>query len=69
MVNAGGVLQLVGLEDRRWSEGELEASLTGIGETLLRIYREADEAGITPAEAAERLAAERLSQKRDEAPA
>ncbi len=63
VVNAGGVIQLVGLEDRHWSESELEAHLAGIGETLRRIYADADAAGITPAEAAERLAAERIAQK------
>ena len=67
VINAGGVIQLVGLEDRQWSETELEANLAGIGDTLRRIYRDADEASITPAEAAELLAAERIAQKRHEA--
>jgi glutamate dehydrogenase/leucine dehydrogenase len=66
VINAGGVLQLVGLEDRMLSETELEQSLAGIGATLREIYRDAETAGITPAEAAERLAAERIAQKRDE---
>jgi len=69
VISAGGVLQLVGLEDRGWSEDELEDRLAGIGGTLLRIFGDADEAGITPAEAAERLAAERIAQERHEAPA
>jgi leucine dehydrogenase len=67
VVNAGGVIQLVGLEDRRWSEEELEENLAGIGDTLRRIYRDAEESGVTPAAAAERLAADRIAQKRDEA--
>jgi len=67
VINAGGVIQLVGLEDRHWSEDELEASLAAVGDTLRRIYADADDAGVTPAEAAERLAAERIAQKRDEA--
>ena len=66
VISAGGVLQLVGLEDRGWSEDELEAGLAGIGDTLRRIFRDADAAGITPAEAAERLAAERIAEKRHE---
>jgi glutamate dehydrogenase/leucine dehydrogenase len=66
VINAGGVLQLVGLEDRMLNETELEQSFAGIGDTLRQIYRDADAAGITPAEAAERLAAERIAQKRDE---
>jgi glutamate dehydrogenase/leucine dehydrogenase len=67
VVNAGGVIQLVGLEDRQWSEAELEEALAGIGDTLRRVYRDADGGGVTPAAAAERLAAERIAQKRDEA--
>ena len=66
VISAGGVLQLVGLEDRGWSEDELEAGLAGIGDTLRRIFRDADAADITPAEAAERLAAERIAEKRHE---
>jgi glutamate dehydrogenase/leucine dehydrogenase len=67
VINAGGVVQLVGLEDRGWSEAELEQGLAGIGDTLRRVYRDADAAGVTPAEAAERLAAERIAEKRHEA--
>jgi leucine dehydrogenase len=67
VINAGGVIQLVGLEDRHWSEAQLEENLAGIGETLRRIYRDAEETGVTPAAAAERLAADRIAQKRDEA--
>jgi leucine dehydrogenase len=66
VVNAGGVIQLVGLVDRGWDEQELESALAGIGDTLRRIYRDADDAGITPADAAERLAAERIAQGRHE---
>jgi len=67
VVNAGGVLQLVGLEDRGLNEEQLEASFAGIGETLRQIFTDADAAGITPADAAERLAAQRIAQKREEA--
>jgi glutamate dehydrogenase/leucine dehydrogenase len=66
VVNAGGVIQLVGLEDRGWGEAELERALAGIGDTLRRIYADASATGITPAEAAERLAAERIAQGRQE---
>jgi glutamate dehydrogenase/leucine dehydrogenase len=66
VVNAGGVIQLVGLEDRGWDEEELERALAGIGDTLRRIYADADAAGVTPAEAAERLAAERIAKGRQE---
>ena len=61
VINAGGVLQLAGLEQLGWDEAELERSLAGIGDTLRTLYRDADANGITPAEAAERLAAERVA--------
>jgi leucine dehydrogenase len=67
VVSAGGVIQLIGLEDNGWDEEELERNLAAIGDTLRRVFRDAEEAGITPAAAAERLAAERIAAKRAEA--
>jgi leucine dehydrogenase len=64
VINAGGVLQLIGLEELGWDEEALERGLTGIGETLRTLYRDADANGITPAAAAERLAAERVAAAR-----
>jgi len=64
VANAGGVLQLVGLEDLDWSEDELEHHLAGIGDTLRQLFRDADEHGITPEAAAARLAAERVAAAR-----
>jgi leucine dehydrogenase len=61
VINAGGVLQLLGLESLGWDEDELERNLALIGDTLRGLYRDADANGITPAEAAERLAAERVA--------
>jgi leucine dehydrogenase len=63
VVNAGGVLQLIGME-AGLDEAGLEASYAGIGENLRRLFREADEGGITSAQAAERLAAERVAAAR-----
>jgi glutamate dehydrogenase/leucine dehydrogenase len=60
VVNAGGVLQLLGLEELGWDEAELERNLAGIGETLRELYRDAEREGGTPAAAAERLVARRL---------
>jgi glutamate dehydrogenase/leucine dehydrogenase len=60
-VNAGGVIQLVGLEDRGLDADELERHFARIGDTLRNLYRDADEQDITPAAAAERLAAERIA--------
>ena len=67
VVNAGGVIQLVGLEDRGWDDDELERRLARIGDTLRGLYRDADAEDITPAAAAERLAAERIAKAAVEA--
>jgi leucine dehydrogenase len=64
VVNAGGVIQLIGLEDHGWDEDELERNLAGIGETLRDLYRMAEADCITPQAAAERLAAERVAAAR-----
>jgi leucine dehydrogenase len=60
VINAGGILQGVGLEALHWTRATLDERLAGIGETLRRIYREAEAEGITPNAAAERLARARL---------
>jgi leucine dehydrogenase len=65
VINAGGVLQLLGLEDLGWDAATLEENLAGIGATLGEIYAAADADGITTAEAAERLAATRLADPRE----
>jgi leucine dehydrogenase len=61
VVNAGGIVQLIGLEDEGWDETQLEERLAGIGETLRTLFAEADAEGITPAEAADRLVLRRLA--------
>jgi len=61
VINAGGALGLFGLEQLGWSDRELEVALSGIGETLRAIYARAEEEGLTTAEAADQLAAARLS--------
>ena len=38
VINAGGVLQLLGLEALGWDEDELERNLAGIGGTLRELY-------------------------------
>lgn len=62
VVNAGGIIQLIGLEDEGWSEAQLEKRLAGIGETLRTLFAEAEANGITPAEAAEQLVSRRLAE-------
>jgi leucine dehydrogenase len=64
VANAGGVLQLVGLEDLDWNEEELEQHLAEIGDTLRQLFRDAEERGITPEAAAARLAADRVAAAR-----
>jgi leucine dehydrogenase len=61
VVNAGGIIQLIGLEDEGWDEEQLEARLAGIGDTLRTLFADAEAGGITPAEAADRLVRRRLS--------
>jgi len=61
VVNAGGVIQLVGLEDLGWDEAELQDGLAKIGDTLRSVFATASAEGISPADAAERLAMERVA--------
>jgi leucine dehydrogenase len=64
VVSAGGIIQLIGLEDEGWTEAQLEERLAGIGDTLRTLFAEADAEGITPAEAADRLARRRVAEVR-----
>jgi glutamate dehydrogenase/leucine dehydrogenase len=61
VVNAGGVLHLAGYERLGWSADEMAARLAGIGDTLRGVLDTAEAEGITPAEAADRLAIARLN--------
>jgi leucine dehydrogenase len=61
VINGGGALHGIGLEHLDWDEARLELEVARIGDTLTRIYEQADAEGVTTAEAAERLAAERLT--------
>lgn len=60
VVNAGGVIYLDLVAKQLASKDRIMARIDGIGDTLRRIFAEADERGVTPLTAAERLAAERL---------
>jgi valine dehydrogenase (NAD+) len=59
LVNAGGVIQV---EDERhgFSFDRAKTKASGIFDVALRVFREADEAGVAPAVAADRLAEERM---------
>jgi leucine dehydrogenase len=60
VINGGGALHGIGLEHLGWDGERLEREVAAIGETLGRIYAEADAEGISTNEAAERLATARL---------
>ena len=60
VINAGGAIAIVGLEQLGWSRDELDAALSRIGDTLRAVYERADTEGSSTASAAEWLAAERL---------
>jgi valine dehydrogenase (NAD+) len=59
LVNAGGVIQV---EDERhgFSFDRAKAKASGIFDVALRVFQEADVAGVAPAVAADRLAEERM---------
>jgi leucine dehydrogenase len=60
VINAGGALHGIGLEQLGWDDAELDRRVEAIGDTLTRVFEMAEAEGITPDEAAERLAAEAL---------
>jgi valine dehydrogenase (NAD+) len=59
LVNAGGVIQV---EDERhgFSYDRAKSKASGIFDVALRVFQQADSAGVTPAEAADHLAEERM---------
>ena len=61
VINGGGALHGIGLEQLGWTHEKLDAEVERIGDTLTRIYAEAEQQGVSTGEAAERLAAERLA--------
>jgi leucine dehydrogenase len=60
VINAGGVIHAWGTEGLGWTPEEVEARLAGLGDELRRIYRRAEDEGITTAEAAEHIARARI---------
>jgi leucine dehydrogenase len=60
VINAGGAIAIVGLEQLGWSKSELDGALARIGETLRQIYERADSRGISTATAADVLVEEQL---------
>jgi leucine dehydrogenase len=60
VINVGGALAIVALEQLGWNESEVDAALAKIGDTLRDVYERADARGIATAAAADLLADERL---------
>ena len=65
VINAGGAIALVGLEQLGWSTPELDAALARIGDTLTTIYERADTQRTSTAAAADQLAEDRLAAPRE----
>jgi leucine dehydrogenase len=60
VVNGGGVIGVIGVEELGWSAPELDAALAKIGDRLGEIYRRSDADGISTAAAADQMVADRL---------
>ncbi|HEX3300744.1 MAG TPA: Glu/Leu/Phe/Val dehydrogenase dimerization domain-containing protein [Actinomycetota bacterium] len=61
VANAGGVIWLAGYETLGWDDEHIRARLAGIEQTLAEIFASAADTGITTAEAADRVALERIA--------
>ncbi|PVY78910.1 glutamate dehydrogenase/leucine dehydrogenase [Tamilnaduibacter salinus] len=66
IVNAGGLIQ-VAMGHHGATRDQIRRKVQGIGETLSRIFREAQQRGLTPARMADHLAEERLQHTSDQA--
>ena len=67
VVNAGGIIRLVGLERLGWSEQQLDERLAGIGDTLTEVYAIAEAEGISTEAASGRIVERRLAEAQSEA--
>jgi leucine dehydrogenase len=61
VINVGGALAIVALEQLGWDKSEVDAALAQIGETLRDVFKRADERGTSTAAAADLLVDERLA--------
>jgi leucine dehydrogenase len=64
VINAGGAIGIIGMELLGLDDDALEDRLVGIGRTLSTVFDSARRHGVTTADAAERLAAERIRDAR-----
>jgi leucine dehydrogenase len=60
VINAGGAIAIVGLEQLGWTRAEADAALARIGDTLKEVFARADASGTSTAAAADELVAVRL---------
>jgi leucine dehydrogenase len=61
VANAGGVIWLAGYETLGWDEAHMRARLAGIEQTLEEIFEAAATGNVTTADAADRMALERIA--------
>jgi leucine dehydrogenase len=61
VANAGGVIWLAGYETLGWDDAHMRARLAGIEQTLDEVFASAAETGVTTAEAADRIALDRIA--------
>jgi glutamate dehydrogenase/leucine dehydrogenase len=64
VANAGGVIWLAGYETLGWDDAHMRARLAGIEQTLDDVFADAEAAGITTGEAADRIARARIEAAR-----
>ena len=61
VINGGGVIAIVGLEQLGWDRDQLASGLSGIGDTLREIYARAEKDGISTGRAADAIVEMRLA--------
>jgi leucine dehydrogenase len=61
VVNAGGAIGIVGLEQLGWTESDLEPALARIGDTLRDVFTRAEADGVSTAAAADAIVADKLA--------
>lgn len=62
LINAGGAIFLLAVEDKGWRLAQARERIRKIGNTLKEIYAHSEMQGISPARAAERIAEEQIRQ-------
>jgi leucine dehydrogenase len=60
VVNGGGVIGVIGIEELGWSAPQLDAALAEVGDRLTEIYRRSADGGLSTVAVADEIVAERL---------